>query len=216
MEERPVRIAMLSWESCHSIKVGGLAVHVSELAAALARAGHDVDVFTRAAAAQDKFCCIDDLHYHRCAFDGDSDLVGYVGRMCEAFVRRLREAEAFYGHRFDIVHGHDWLAAQALLTLRAEDHRPTVLTMHSTEYGRCGNTLADGLSARIREIEGRGAAEGADRLICVSKALRDELGALYPVAPERATVIYNGIDVQRFDVAMDPGEARAACGVDQY
>jgi glycosyltransferase involved in cell wall biosynthesis len=176
--------------------------------------GHDVDVFTRAGPDQEKFCCIDDVHYHRCAFEGDSDFIGYVGRMCEAFVGRLREAERFYGRRFEVIHGHDWLAAQALMKLRAEDHRPTVLTMHSTEYGRCGNTLHGGLSARIREVEGRGAAE-AERLICVPKALRVELRTLYQIAPERATVIYNGIDVRRFDVAMDPAEARARCGMEE-
>ena len=31
-----MRIAMLSWESLHSIAVGGVAAHVTELAAALA------------------------------------------------------------------------------------------------------------------------------------------------------------------------------------
>ena len=41
-----MRIALLSWESLHSIAVGGLAAHVSELAAALSRRGHEVHLFT--------------------------------------------------------------------------------------------------------------------------------------------------------------------------
>jgi len=41
-----MRIAMLSWESLHSIAVGGVAAHVTELAAALARKGHQIHVFT--------------------------------------------------------------------------------------------------------------------------------------------------------------------------
>ncbi len=44
-----MRIAMLSWESLHSIAVGGVAAHVTELAAALARRGHQIHVFTRRA-----------------------------------------------------------------------------------------------------------------------------------------------------------------------
>jgi hypothetical protein len=32
-----MRIAMLSWESLHSVSLGGVAVHVTELAAALER-----------------------------------------------------------------------------------------------------------------------------------------------------------------------------------
>ncbi|HOY10606.1 MAG TPA: glycosyltransferase, partial [Candidatus Omnitrophota bacterium] len=42
-----MRIALLSWESIHSVHVGGIAFHVSELASALERKGHDVHVFTR-------------------------------------------------------------------------------------------------------------------------------------------------------------------------
>ena len=43
-----MRIAFLAWESLHSVSVGGVAVHVSELAAALQRRGHEVHVFCRA------------------------------------------------------------------------------------------------------------------------------------------------------------------------
>ena len=42
-----MRIALLSWESLHSIGVGGVAAHVTELAAALERKGNEVHIFTR-------------------------------------------------------------------------------------------------------------------------------------------------------------------------
>ncbi len=45
--KRTLRIAMLSWESLYSIKVGGIAPHVSELSEALAERGHEVHIFTR-------------------------------------------------------------------------------------------------------------------------------------------------------------------------
>ncbi len=41
------RIALFSWESLHSIKVGGMGVHVSKLAEALVRDGEEVHLFTR-------------------------------------------------------------------------------------------------------------------------------------------------------------------------
>ena len=47
-----MRIAMFSWESLHSISVGGVAPHVTELAAALQRRNHEVHVFTRRAEGQ--------------------------------------------------------------------------------------------------------------------------------------------------------------------
>ncbi|PYU92254.1 MAG: glycosyltransferase family 1 protein, partial [Acidobacteria bacterium] len=42
-----MRIAMFSWEALHGWAVGGVAAHVTELAAALQRRGHEVHVFTR-------------------------------------------------------------------------------------------------------------------------------------------------------------------------
>ena len=45
-----MRIAHLAWESLHSIAVGGLAVHVTEVTEALAAEGDEVHVFTRSAA----------------------------------------------------------------------------------------------------------------------------------------------------------------------
>lgn len=42
-----MRIGMLSWESLYSIRVGGVAPHVSELSEALAKKGHEVHIFTR-------------------------------------------------------------------------------------------------------------------------------------------------------------------------
>ena len=40
-----MRVALLAWDSLHSIPVGGVAAHVTELAAALQRNGHEVHVF---------------------------------------------------------------------------------------------------------------------------------------------------------------------------
>jgi hypothetical protein len=42
-----MKIAMFSWETLHSITVGGIAPVVTELAAALERKGNEVHVFTR-------------------------------------------------------------------------------------------------------------------------------------------------------------------------
>jgi glycosyltransferase involved in cell wall biosynthesis len=208
-----MRIAMLSWESCYSIAVGGLAVHVTELAEALVRLGHEVDVFTRQAPRQRRFECIGGVHYHRCAFQENGDLVTSMSHMSDAFCSRLREAEDFFGERYDIIHGHDWLVSRALQRWRGEHGRPVVLTMHSTEYGRCGNSLPEGLSRRIRDVEWQ-ASDVADRVICVSRALGAALEWLYSVPQEKLTPIYNGVQYQRFDHATDPVAIRRRVGVE--
>jgi hypothetical protein len=63
-----MKIALLAWESLHSIRVGGVAVHVSELATAPARKGHELHVFTRMGAGQPPYKRIRGVHYHRCGF----------------------------------------------------------------------------------------------------------------------------------------------------
>jgi len=63
-----VRIAMLSWESLHSTTVGGVAAHVTELAAALARKVHQILVLSRRDFAQASHDWTDDVHCHRCTY----------------------------------------------------------------------------------------------------------------------------------------------------
>lgn len=202
-----MRIALLSCESRHSIAVGGLAEHVTELAGALRRRGHEVHLFTRIGAGQSSYQCIEGVHYHRCPNEPHADFLTDNHRMCDSLVWHLAETEGFLGRPFDIVHGHDWLTVRALVQAKNTHGRPLVMTMHSTEYGRCGNRLFDGPSRRIREIEWEGTCL-ADRVICVSKALQAEVHWLYTVPPDKMVAIYNGIDVRRFDTQVDGRSVR--------
>jgi glycosyltransferase involved in cell wall biosynthesis len=211
----PMRIALLSWESRHSIAVGGLAEHVSELATTLARRGHDVHVFTRMGPGQSGYERVNGVQYHRCRYDGHPDFVTDNERMCRSFVWHLGEVEPQLAQPFDIIHGHDWLTAKALMQAKDERGCHTVLTMHSTEFGRCGNQLCDGLSWRIRQVEWEGTYV-AERVICVSRALQAEVRQLYATPVDKMHVIYNGVDVRRFDAEIDVGSVRAryAVGLD--
>jgi glycosyltransferase involved in cell wall biosynthesis len=205
---RPLRIALLSWESRYSIAVGGLAEHVSELAAALSRRGHELHVFTRMGPGQPGHERVDRVHYHRCPYVAHPDFMTDNERMCRSFIWHLGEIEPQLDGPFDVVHGHDWLTVKALAQARDQRHTPTVLTMHSTEFGRCGNRFYEGLSRRIREVEWQGVTYVADRIICVSRALREEVRRLYEVLAERTHVIYNGVDVHRFDAEVDVASVR--------
>jgi glycosyltransferase involved in cell wall biosynthesis len=199
-----MRVAMLSWESLHSVAVGGVAVHVSELAAALTRKGHRVHVFTRRMYGQRGHDCIDGVHYHRCAYLPHNDFVDDVNNMCRAFVDRVFEVEDFVGH-FDVVHAHDWLSANAMIWIKQGRTHNCILTIHATEYARCGNTFPSGRSARIRDQE-RAGTYWADRIIAVSQATKDELVWMYEVPDWKTSVIHNGVRPKRFDITTDPGE----------
>lgn len=207
-----MRIALLSWESMHSIAVGGLAPHVSELAVALRRRGHEVHVFTRIGPNQLGYESIGGVHYHRCPYQTDDDFLTDNERMCNSFIWHLAETEAFLGAPFDIVHGHDWLSVRAMTQAKNRHHRPVVMTVHATEYGRCGNRLFDGPSRQIREIECEGTYV-ADRVICVSGMLRTEVHELYRVPVNKMDVVYNGVDVARFDNRVNSQAIRRRCGV---
>ena len=81
-----MRIALFSWETLHSIPVGGIGVHVTELAAGLERRGHEVHVFTRRGADQSNYDCIHGVHYHRCDFELHENFIDEINNMCRSFV----------------------------------------------------------------------------------------------------------------------------------
>lgn len=206
-----MRVALASWESLHSVAVGGVAVHVSELARAMERDGHEVHVFTRQGAGQAADQCVEGVWYHRVPFDPFPDFVDGIYQMCHAIVRRFGETQDIAG-RFDIFHAHDWLAVAAMLEVKEAFGTPTVLTMHSTEFGRCGNHFYEGSSARVRYLERRGVRE-ADHVIAVSRTLQRELAWAFETPAEEIAVIYNGIRPSAPASLPDPGAVRQRYGL---
>lgn len=201
-----MRIALFSWETLRSIPVGGISVHVTELAAGLQRRGHEVYVFTRQGHDQSDYDCVDGVHYHRCTFQVNPNLVDEINNMCRSFVARFYAVEDFVG-QFDIVHAHDWLASNAAVWIKEGRGRRAVLTMHSTEYGRNGNAFHGGHSPRVQDHERHG-TYCADRVITVSHRLKEEIGWLYQVPHEKIQMIYNGVNSRAFDYSVDAGEVK--------
>lgn len=202
-----MRVALLSWEAVHSVYVGGVAFHVTELACALQRKGHEVHVFTRMGRHDHaQYECIHGVHYHRCPFQTHPDFVEEIHNMCRSFCTAFFATEDHIG-RFDVIHAHDWLAAPALAWIKKGRNRKSVFTIHSTEYGRCGNNNFGGSSQRVRHIEWWGAYE-SDAVIAVSHALKNEVQWLYSVPDWKVGVIYNGIDYRQFDGWIEPAAVK--------
>ncbi|MFM7150586.1 MAG: glycosyltransferase family 4 protein, partial [Gemmataceae bacterium] len=201
-----MKIALFSWESLHSIPVGGVGVHVTELAAALERRGHEVHVFTRQGAGQPHYDNIHGVHYHRCSFALNPSFVDEINNMCRSFVQAFFGVEDHLG-RFDIVHAHDWLASNAAIWIKQGRGHRSVVTLHSTEYGRNGNCHFAGQAARVADHE-RHATFCADKVITVSGQLRDEINWLYQVPHHKTHVVYNGVNANTFDYWVDAGEVK--------
>ncbi len=208
-----MRIAILTWESLHSISVGGVAVHTTELAAALERKGHEVHVFTRMRWEGDwQYDKIHGVHYHRVPYRGANDFIDDINQMCRAFVDSVFHTENYMGAHFDIVHAHDWMSSNAMVWIKQGRGRKAILTIHSTEYGRCGNNFYGGPSTRIMDHERHG-TYNADKVITVSQMLKNELAWIYNLPDWKTSVIPNGISYDQFNGFVDPGSVKGKYGI---
>lgn len=206
-----MRIAVLAWESAHSIMMGGLAVVVSRQAEALAKLGHDVHLFTRWGEGQSDSEYINGHYYHRCKFDQGQNLLAFAHNMSKSFVNNLHVVEGAYG-KFDIIHGHDWHVVDALHDLRSEG-RVVVLTFHSTEYGRNGGRFGDWWE--FKEVSGKEWYGGyiANQITTISNAMKNELCWLYKIPPDKIVIIPNAVDHKKFQVKVDPGRIKERYGI---
>lgn len=193
-----LRIAHFSWESLYSIKVGGVAYVVSQLAEAQAKMGHEVHVFTRIGPNQKEYEEINGVHYHRCPYNYETDFFKEMAHNFSSSIAwYFKNAEREFG-KFDIVHGHDWHVVNALDKVKKELGRKIVFTFHTTEYGRCGNSLGNGISEGIRGLEWYGSYI-ADLVTVISNHLKDEVKWLYKVPEWKLKVVYNAINYKPFD-----------------
>lgn len=206
-----MRIAVLSWESLHSIRVGGLAIVATKQAEELAKRGDEVHFFTRWKEGQTEYQYINGVHYHRCKFDPGGNILGMAYNMSKSFVSRLHEVEKNYG-KFDIVHGHDWHIVDALHDLKNEE-RDVILTFHSTEYGRNGGNFGDW--PEYREISGKEWYGGyiANRVTTVSNTMKNELNWIHKVPLRKIDVITNGIDPRNYHTKVNLSEIKRGYGV---
>jgi glycosyltransferase involved in cell wall biosynthesis len=205
-----MRIGMFSWESMYSIKVGGVAPHVSELSEALARRGHELHIFTRRGDF-DTYDKINGVHYQRVDFDSTGDVFTQMSKMCNAMQDRFIAVKAIFG-KFHIIHGHDWHPVPALNSIKKEHLISYILTMHSTEWGRNGNNWGGGISKEISHLEWLGCYEAAD-IIVTTLRMKDELMWTYQVPDKKIIVIPNGIMKGKMRKIMDAGKVKQRYGI---
>lgn len=96
-------------------------------------------------------------------------------------------------HPYDLIHVHDWLTAQAGITLKLEWRTPLVATIHATERGRHRGHIPNLISDQLNRLEWSLTYE-AWRVIACSSYMRDELIDYFQLPPEKIAIIPNGID----------------------
>ncbi|HEY5342256.1 MAG TPA: glycosyltransferase family 4 protein [Solirubrobacteraceae bacterium] len=190
------RVLLLSWEYPPVIE-GGLARHVCKLAEALVRQGVAVDVLTRGAANQTAGGVEQrrGVNVHRVrepSWPRDLDrFVAWVEHMNEDMLAAgIALAEE---HDYNLVHGHDWLVANASATLAERLGVGYVTTIHATEHGRHQGWVQDEPQAHIHAVE-RWMAQRADAVIVCSYYMRGHVADIFDIDERRIAVIPNGID----------------------
>lgn len=211
LEENKLKIAMLSWESLYSIRVGGLAEAVTNLSRALSDLGHEVHLFTRSDEGQFDYEFVDGIHVHRCSFPLSDNIIELADNMCGEIVTRIQDVEE-RTDSFDIIHGHDWMTVDALHNLGGQGY-PCVLTYHSTEFARNGGVFGDWWE--FHEISNKEWYGGyvSDIVTTVSSALKDELTWLYDIPESKIRVIPNGGRIDKYKKDVDPGEVKKRYGI---
>jgi glycogen(starch) synthase len=117
--------------------------------------------------------------------------VGWVQRM-NRDMRQAGEALA-QEHSYDLVHGHDWLVAEACTALGEQLGVPYVTTIHATEHGRHQGWVDKPPQSHIHAVE-RWMARRADAVIVCSHYMRGHVADIFDIDEGRVTVIPNGID----------------------
>jgi glycogen(starch) synthase len=191
---RHLHIAMVGWEY-PPVYAGGLGVHVYELTKELTRMGHRVTFLTPFSGPfhdvpgvtfiwptdpenEDRpyppaYWAIEEAQPgQQNAIDAYNEWVGARTELKEV----------------DVVHVHDWFGTVGAVTLAHRLKVPLVMTMHSTEYDRSLNN--PWTEILVRETIG---LTQADRVIAVSRHLKQQLIHRFRVPADRIRVVYNAV-----------------------
>jgi alpha-maltose-1-phosphate synthase len=114
----------------------------------------------------------------------------------ESFSLNLTQVKALTG--VDVVHTHTWYVSMAGFLAKKLYGVPFVLTTHSLEPLRAWKAEQLGSGYAMSSWMERTAILDADAVIAVSQGTKDDILRVYPVAPERVHVIYNGIDLNEY------------------
>jgi glycogen(starch) synthase len=203
-----MRALILSWEYPPLIE-GGLARHVRKLAESLVLRDVAVHVLARGREESPTEEEVEGVVIHRVREPERprdlSEFVTWIERMNADML--AAGVEVGDRHRFDVVHGHDWLVASAGDHLAKRFRCPLAVTIHATEYGRHQGWVDKHPQSYIDGVE-RWMANRAERVITCSAYMREHVADIYGLDESRISVIPNGIDPSELVPVDDLGSLR--------
>ena len=204
-----MRTLTLSWEYPPVIE-GGLGRHVRKLSEHLVDEGVEVHVLTRGSEHLPETEERHGVVVHRVRQPPFPHDVKAFVRWVEAMNAAMAQRAATLGeqHRFDLVHSHDWLVADAARRTARGFARPWITTVHATEYGRHQGWVQNYPQSHIHGAE-RQMVRDADRVITCSRYMRSHVADVFGVPLRKVTAMQNGIDPRDLEpVAEDLDELR--------
>ncbi|EEB74560.1 glycosyltransferase family 4 protein [Thermococcus sp. AM4] len=186
-------------------KLGGVAVHMHDLALYLRKRGHEVDIITNDRVTG-KEAELRDNGIGLVKVPGYT--FGSVGINMTVFSRNASRLIP-YVQDYDVVHGQHAFTPLALKAVSAgrKAGKATLLTTHSINYE---NSSAIRALARITFPYFRYYLGNPHRIIAVSRASKDFIRRFTRVPIE---VIQNGVNVDFFDIPLSKEEAKERLGL---
>jgi D-inositol-3-phosphate glycosyltransferase len=198
------------------VDAGGQNIYVSHLARCLARAGHEVDIFTRQEAAHQPMVVnwepgIRIIHIKAgpASILPKEALLPYMGEFSANIVRFARMQVRSY----DLAHANFFMSGMAAMALKRHLGIPYVITFHALgRVRKLHQREADAFPDERLAIEGA-LLEDADQVIAECPQDKDDLIEHYGADPEKITIIPCGYDPLEF-APLDKREAREHLGLD--
>jgi glycogen(starch) synthase len=200
-----MKILHFSWEY-PPVMYGGLGAHVLALTREQAKQGHDVVVVTQQSDDVETSPALELMDGVRVirAVNADPELPleqNTLDRWSHGFALGSFNAARLALPNWipDIIHGHDWIAAEQSHLFSNVTGSPVVLTIHATEMGRHQGWLTSRISRIVnaRELQ---AIRQADQVIVCSEFMKRELETSLFIQPNRVSVIPNGVNVTDFSI----------------
>src|SRR3954452_15876485 len=202
------RVLILSWEYPPLIE-GGLARHVRKLSEALVERDTEVHVLTRGGEESPSEEVMNGVHVHRVMEPTRpaelNEFVAWDERMNSDMLAAGVELGDRYD--FDLVHGHDWLVANACDHLARRFRGPLITTIHATEHGSHQGWVDKHPQSYIHGVE-RWITNRSDRVIACSTFMREQIVDVFGVPESVIEVIPNGIDPDDLQPHDDEGLRR--------
>jgi len=207
-----LRIVFFVWEY-PPVLVGGLGTYAENITRKLVDFDHDVSVFTLNPGDLPVREIIEGVEVHRPMIANATkvfpllvteDLRRWGTNLKffnDVFIYNILSATKFVnelirrdGYKFDLISVHDWLSSIAGLTIKEELKKmPLAFHVHSTEWGRSGDTGSEVVSHLERVT-----ADSADHIITVSNVMKQNL-ARHGWPENNIDVVWNGVDPERYD-----------------